>query len=135
AATWSNNLGTPGALVDLGSDLARSALPRAPFFDNPTRVNDSAAYRGLAVTPDGRYAVTGVRNMSEVVKIDLATMTAVAGLDVAIEADAGATSDCRLDPSGRRFYCVVNDGMHTGNSRATEVDILNQIDRPAPSAT
>src|SRR5690606_29142227 len=80
AATWSNNPSTPGALVDLGSNLARTALPRPPTFDNPDRDPDYAAYRGLAVTPDGRYAVSGSRNATSVVKIDLATMTAAVGL-------------------------------------------------------
>jgi hypothetical protein len=121
APVWGTPSGTTGArFEDLGSTAERQTTPEATTWDNPEKTGEEAQYRGLIVSPDGRWLYAGSRASSKVVKIDTTTGLVVAGaeLPLAVAGSRGSVVT-ELDPSGHRLYVVFNDGMHAGADRAT----------------
>lgn len=131
---WNNDqMGKGLEISDFATGFAVAAGMRAPAFDNPTRADDNASWRQGGISGDGRYLFVGARSTNRVSKIDLSTMEVVAGIDVAISGEVGATSDVQVSASGRRAWVLLNDGMHTGVSHRTLADLQDALDRTEPA--
>ncbi len=115
--------GTGGSL-EL-SDPSLSVAARG-FAELPVFRPDQACPTAMAgsLSPAGAFAFTGARMLPRVTKFDTSTGAAVASLDLDLDSAAGSVTDVALDPSGRRLWAVLNDGMHaySANRIATAWD-------------
>jgi hypothetical protein len=130
--TWGNGNANGFSLVDLGVATGGwfAAAPIAAAFSSANR-DPQPGYRGGFLTADGRYLFVGSRNAPRADKIDLTTMTAVAGLDVDLDNTNGAVTDLVAGTDGTRLYLLVNDGNHTGARRqSTDPTWADTMDRP-----
>ncbi|MCE9574779.1 MAG: chitobiase/beta-hexosaminidase C-terminal domain-containing protein [Deltaproteobacteria bacterium] len=117
-----------GAFADFGSTVEIDALPTPTPWENSA--DQYGQYRGLIVSPDGRWIYAGQRASGKIVKLDATTGQLIGGTDLA-PAVAGnrVSTEVTLDPSGHRLYVVFNDGMHGGARTATTATL------PAPQPT
>ncbi|MEZ4368594.1 MAG: hypothetical protein R2939_20285 [Kofleriaceae bacterium] len=77
--------------------------------------NEYPGTRGVDLTQDGRFLISGSRTTPQVLLIDMTTLEPVVGANIGDGTGVGTVETVRLSADETTLYAVVNHGRHASN--------------------